>query len=114
MIERILYLILSIVFLVSCNNQEAADLPPKGILDKETFAEVLKDQALIESVITSNIKNVNADKFDSTYNFNVYEQNHTTKAQYDSTVKYYSTKPEEFKFIMESVLEKLNVEKSKR
>lgn len=114
MIKHILYILLPVLFLVACSGEESKDQIPPGLIERETFVEVLKDQALIESVITSNIKNVNANKFDSVYNFNVYEQNHITKGQYDSTIKYYSSKPEEFKLIMESVLEKLNEEKAKR
>lgn len=100
--------------MAACHSEDASSSPTQGVMDKETFIEVMKDQALIESAITSNIKNVEANKFDSVYNFNVYEQNHVTKGQYDTTLKYYSSKPEEFKLIMESVLEKLNVEKAKR
>jgi hypothetical protein len=106
--------IIPILFLMSCNQANQAVAIPKEVIDKEKFIEVLKDQALVEAILNTNVKNVDGSKFDSVYNFNVYKENNITKAQYDSTVKYYSAKPEEFKLIMESVLERLNVEKSKR
>lgn len=107
-------LFIPILFLMSCNHADQEVTIPKEVIEKEKFIEVLKDQALAEAILNTNVKNVDGSKFDSVYNFNVYKENNISKAQYDSTVKYYSSKPEEFKLIMESVLERLNVEKSKR
>lgn len=105
-------LFLSIVFFVSCK-QNVEEIP-KDVIDKEKFIEVLKDKALAEAALNVNVKNVPGEKFDSVYNFSVYKENDITKAQYDSTMKYFSSRPGEFKELMESVLEKLNVEKAKR
>lgn len=110
---RQIYIILTL-FIVGCTKPTEEIAMPKDVIEKEKFIEVLKDQALAEAILNTNVKNVDGSKFDSVYNFNVYKENNITKGQYDSTVKYYSAKPEEFKMIMESVLEKLNVEKSKR
>ncbi len=101
-----------ILFFVSCSEKE--EVLSKNIIEKEKFIEVLKDKALAEAALGVNVKNVAGEKFDSVYNFNVYKENDITKAQYDSTMKYYSAKPGEFKELMEEVLEKLNVEKAKR
>lgn len=102
------------IFLIvfSCNN--GSEKTPEGILEKEKFIEVLKDRALIEATLNVNIKSAEGSVYDSVYNFNVFKENNITQGQYDSTVKYYSSKPGEFKQIMEVVLEQLNIEKAKR
>ena len=87
---------------------------PDYVLEKEKFTEILKDKAIAESVLNLNIGNYNGTAFDSAYNFNVLKQYNVTKAQFDTTMKYYASKPEKFKEIMESVLEDLNVEKAKK
>ncbi len=101
-----------VISFMSCDQQQ--EKIPEGVLDKEKFIEVLKDKALAEAALNVNVKNIPGEKFDSVYNFSVYKENDITKAQYDSTMKYYSSKPGEFKELMETVLEKLNVEKAKR
>lgn len=75
--------------------------------------DVFVDYTLIESTINLNIKGANDQNFDSLYNFNVFKKHNVSKAQYDSTLKYYSAKPEEFKEIMERVLERMNMQKPK-
>ncbi|MBK6521719.1 MAG: DUF4296 domain-containing protein [Sphingobacteriaceae bacterium] len=82
---------MTILFFVSC--KQSAEEIPKDVIDKEKFIEVLKDKALAEAALNVNVKNVPGEKFDSVYNFSVYKENDITKAQYDSTMKYYSTKP---------------------
>jgi hypothetical protein len=87
---------------------------PKGTMDKEKFIEVIKDKSLAEAALNVNARNVDGGKMDSVYNFNVYRDNGITPAEYDSTVKYYSSRPKEFKEILEKVVEKLNEEKARR
>ena len=87
---------------------------PAGLIDKDRFVEVIKDKALSEAALNVNPKNVDGTKYDSVYNFRVYEENKITHAQYDSTLIYYSSHPDEFKEVLEAVLEKLNIEKAKR
>lgn len=107
------YFLIVFVFLLTACSEPKAD-KSQNIIEEEKLIEVLKDQAMIESALNLNIKNVSGAQFDSAYNFNVYKENNITKAQYDSTLKYYSSKPGELKRIMEIVLERLNIEKSKR
>jgi len=107
------FLILApLIFLLACNGGSREI--PEGVLEKDKFIEVLKDRALVEAALNVNIKNVEGAVYDSIYNFNVFKENKITQAQYDSTIKYYSSKPGEFKQIMEAVLEQLNIEKTKR
>lgn len=103
---------LGVLFLSSCKEERATI--PQDVMDREKFIEVLKDKSLAEAALNVNVKNVDGAKFDSVYNFNVYKENGITRAQYDSTLKYYSAKPKEFKEVMDEVLEKLNLEKAKR
>lgn len=110
---KVKFLIPFLCLFIGCKNPKNAEAP-KDVLDKETFIEVMKDRSLIEAAINVNIKNVTDNTYDSVYNFNVFKDNNITQAQYDSTLKYYSSKPEEFKQIMEAVLERLNIEKAKR
>lgn len=106
-------LFIPIVFLMMACTSEHQEKIPSDVLEKEKFIEVLKDKSLIEAALNVNIKNVTDNTYDSVYNFNVFKENNISQAQYDSTVKYYSAKPEEFKLIMETVLEQLNVEKAR-
>lgn len=99
------------LILFSCKEENKAIA--QDVMDKDKFIEVLKDKSLAEAALNVNVKNVDGAKFDSVYNFNVYKENGVTRAQYDSTLKYYSAKPNEFKEVMEEVLEKLNLEKAK-
>lgn len=107
-------LILFSIFLILFACKEESAVIPKDVMDREKFIEVLKDKSLAEAAMNVNVKNVDGTKFDSVYNFNVYKENGVTRAQYDSTIKYYSAKPDEFKEVMEEVMEKLNLEKVKR
>jgi hypothetical protein len=100
------------LFLLSC--KEEATYVPKGTMDKDKFIEVIKDKSLAEAALNVNAKNAEGGKMDSVYNFNVYKDNGITRNEYDSTVKYYSSRPKEFKEILEKVVEKLNEEKAKR
>ena len=107
-------LIICVFMFASCIDPSKETNVPKNIIEEEKFIEVLKDLALAESALNLNITNLSGPQFDSIYNFNVYAENGVTKSEYDSTLKHYSSKPGEFKRIMEVVLERLNIEKSKR
>jgi hypothetical protein len=106
-------IILSLVSLISCT-QAPRGADPTNILDRDKFTEVLKDKSLAEAALNVNAKNVSGNKYDSVYNFNVYTENGITKAQFDSTMKFYSSRPAELKDLMDTVLQKLNIEKAKR
>jgi hypothetical protein len=102
------------IFLSSCSffDNNASKEKSRFIIEKHVFADVLKDYALVEGAINVNVLNINDNTFDSVYHFDVMKKYGLTKAHYDSTVQYYSARPDEFKKIMEEVLEKLNREKS--
>jgi hypothetical protein len=106
-------IIFFVVALISCT-QAPRNVDTKYILDRDKFTEVLKDKSLAEAALNVNAKNVSGEKYDSVYNFNVFAENEITKAQFDSTMKFYSAHPAELKELMDTVLQKLNIEKAKR
>jgi hypothetical protein len=102
-------LLLTAVLLASCGkDKEAQDAIPHGILDEETMAAVIADFALAESAGTLNVKNVAVSKTDSAYAFNPLKDHHLRREQYDSSLLFYSSHPEQYKKIYEKVLEKLS------
>ncbi len=105
--------IFSFIIFVACT-RSTVEVDPTGILDKSKFIDVLKDKALAEAALNVNAKNVGGEKYDSVYNFNIYGEHGVTKAQFDSTMKFYSARPAELKELMDSVLQSLNLEKAKR
>lgn len=108
------YLILFTGILVFVSCKQEAEVIPADVIDQDKFVEVMKDRTLAEAALNVNPKNITGNVYDSVYNFKVYKENGITSAQYDSTLKYYSSRPDEFKVVMEAVLEKLNMEKAKR
>lgn len=88
--------------------QEEDEVIPPNILGEEQFVKVLTDAYLCEGASGINIKNVNGDKFDSAYAFNPLKDNGIAKAQFDSTIAYYSNHPKKMKIVYEEVLEKLS------
>ena len=100
-------------FIFSCANNEQVETPD-NLIPRETFVQVLVDFALAESAANMNIKNVLFDKTDSVYAFNPLEENHITKAQYDSTLAFYSAHTDLYKEVYEAVLLKLNTMQTQR
>lgn len=98
----------------SCKNEgnRAGREKNAFVMEKEMFVKVLKDYALVEGAINVNVLNVNDQTFDSLYHFDVMKKYGLTRAHYDSTAMYYSARPDEFKLILEKVLEELNKEKA--
>lgn len=101
--------IIGIVFLISCEPpREEDETIPSNILGEDKFVEVLTDAYLCEGASGINIKNVTGSKFDSAYAFNPLKDNGIAKAQFDSTIAYYSNHPKKMKVVYEKVLDKLS------
>lgn len=111
---RIFAVILLLMFIFSCGSGGRTNQNNENsyVMEPEVFVKVLKDYALVEGAINVNVLNVNDQTFDSLYHFDVMKKYGLTKANYDSTVMYYSARPDEFKKILEQVLEQLNKEKA--
>jgi hypothetical protein len=97
------------LFLFSCKpvNEENETIPDT-ILSEEVMTDVLMDAYLAEGASSINIKNVSAEKFDSTYSFNPLTSRNIQSSQFDSSLVYYTKHPQKLKLIYEKVLEKLS------
>ncbi len=102
------------MFLLLACESESIEQASSNLIERDKFIEIMKDYALVESMLNSNTANANGPAFDSIYNFDVLKENEVTKSQYDSTLVYYTAHPDEFKELMDEVLEKLNIEMAKR
>lgn len=81
---------------------------PDAILSEEIMSDVLMDAYLAEGASGINIKNVSAEKFDSTYSFNPLMSRNIQSSQFDSSLVYYTRHPQKLKMIYEKVLEKMS------
>lgn len=104
-----LLIISFLTLLIACKPpQEENEAIPANILGEEQFVKVLTDAYLCEGASGINIKNVTGIKFDSAYAFNPLKDNGVAKAQFDSTIAYYSNHPKKMKAVYERVLDKLS------
>jgi hypothetical protein len=113
-LKSLLVLILLLSLLSCGKNSGKEEEIPAGILSQEQFTKVLADFALAESAANMNIKNVVIQKTDSVYAFDPLLENNVRKSQYDSTVFYYTARPELYKKVYEQVLEALSELQAKR
>ena len=95
------------VIAFACTGTDAESAPPADLLDKNSMAEVMTDLSLAEAVI--NIKTIQNPAFnsDSLVKFNIFKQHSITRQQYESSIKYYSAHPAEFKEVYDMVLKKI-------
>lgn len=98
----------------ACNSNEEDITIPNTIINEEKFTKLMVDFALAESASNLNVKNVAAQKIDSTYTFNPLEENNISKSQYDSAISFYSKHPALYKKIYENVLVSLSKMQTKR
>lgn len=95
--------------LFSCKPvKEENETIPENILSEELMTEILMDAYLAEGASSINIKNVSAEKFDSTYSFNPLSSRNIQGSQFDSSLVYYTRHPQKLKTIYEKVLEKMS------
>ncbi len=98
------------VLCVSCRpKSDENDPAPSYVLSEQVFLKVLTDAYLGEGAAGVNVKNITGEKFDSAYVFNPFEDNGVTKAQYDTTVLYYSQHPIKLKEIYNKLLDNLSL-----
>jgi len=114
LLKSILLFSLALALVACGKNVEKEVEIPAGILSQEQFTKVLTDFALAESAANMNIKNVIIQKTDSVYAFDPLLENNVRKSQYDSTVFYYTARPELYKKVYEQVLEALSELQAKR
>ena len=107
------------LFIVSCLlfsckpvNEEEETIP-STVLSEEQLINVLTDAYLAEGASGINVKSVNGEKFDSAYVFNPLKDNNIDKAQFDSSMAYYTKHPKKLKIIYDKVLDKLSIIQAK-
>ncbi|MBS1635096.1 MAG: DUF4296 domain-containing protein [Bacteroidetes bacterium] len=100
---------ISLLCIAACKpNEEAVAEIPAGVLTEEQLVPVLTDCYLAEAASGINVLNVPGPKFDSAYVFNPLKDHDIRKAQFDSSLAFYSKHPKVLKSIYERVLEKLS------
>lgn len=102
--ERIIYITFLITLIISCSQE---NIPPKSLLSKEQLIEVLYDFHFVDaaskqSIIANNRNN----KIKHAQYKGVLEHHKISKEQFDSTLNYYISIPEELKVIYEKVEQK--------
>jgi hypothetical protein len=107
------------LFIVSCLlfsckpvNEEEETIP-STVLSEEQLINVLTDAYLAEGASGINVKSVNGEKFDSAYVFNPLKDNNIDKAQFDSSMAYYTKHPKKLKIIYDKVLDRLSIIQAK-
>jgi len=105
--------IVSVLFFSCKPTKEEDVVVPETILSEEQLVNVLTDAYLAEGASGINVKNATGEKFDSTYIFNPLKDNHIEKAQFDSSMVFYSKHPKKLKIIYDKVLDRLSAAQAK-
>jgi hypothetical protein len=100
--------------LFSCKpvNEEEETIP-STVLSEEQLINVLTDAYLAEGASGINVKAVSGEKFDSAYVFNPLKDHNIDKAQFDSSMAYYTRHPKKLKLIYDKILDRLSVIQAK-
>lgn len=102
--------IVSVLFFASCKPVPEEEEPvPESLLSEDLLVKVLSDAYLAEGASGINVKNVTGEKFDSVYVFNPINDNRIDRAQFDSTMAYYTRHPKKLKIIYDKILDRLSV-----
>ncbi len=98
-------LILSLMLFLSCGRQEKE---PDGLLDEETFIQVLAEAQIIEARMNQELVVEHRGEVPTRrYYAEVFTRFNTDKEQFERTFAYYTSRPEEMKAIYEEVLAEL-------
>lgn len=96
------------MFFTGCSDKEDRVKIPDNVLSEEKYIKLLVDFSLAESAGNLNVKNLSGVTFDSAYAFNPLKENNISRAQYDTTIAFYSKHPRLYKKIFEEVLTTLS------
>jgi hypothetical protein len=103
---------MSALFL-SCG-ENSIDSPPPGVLSEDSFAALLVDLSLAEGAMSMNVLNVKGNQIDSVYAFDPLKERNISRGRYDSTLRYYTEHPEQYKTVYQKVLSNLSSLESAR
>jgi hypothetical protein len=108
-VKKIILLPFLFALMFSCGQSEEDNITiPDTVLSEEKFSKILLDFALAESASNINVKNVPSERSDSTYAFDPLVENKVSRAEYDSSIVFYSKHPGLYKKIYENVLAALS------
>lgn len=94
---------------IACSKSNNVDVViPEYVIPKEKFVTILTDCYLGEGATSINVKGVTGEKFDSTYLFNPLKDHQITKAEFDTSLAFYTKNPILLKSMFDEVLEKLS------
>ena len=106
---RIIPISLNVLFLLACILACGPERP-KGVLSDSKMEEVLYDYHKAKALGEKLSPN---DKYKATlYYLNIFEKNHTTEAEFDSTLSWYSHNPEAFDRVYQRVIKRISDEKT--
>lgn len=99
------------LFLAVACSDKSIKMNKKGILDKETFTEILIDIHKMDAM-SSEVRHFRDYGENDTIDLHsmIFEKYNTTRTIFDSTVNNYSKNPELLKEIYDEVLQRLNME----
>jgi len=102
---KYLLILLLVVGTVSCRSAHK-----KYILSKKVFVDVLVDVHLADGMAEKNMDLSSTFLLDSAALYNsVFQKHKITRAQFDSTMHYYSTKPEDFAKLYNKVIARIKI-----
>lgn len=82
-------LLISFFLLTSCRRH----VPPQGILDEKQMVNVLADLSVIDGYMSTLLYTDSLRMQGKNYYSTVYKNHNTSKAVFDKSMRYYSTKP---------------------
>lgn len=104
-----LFLISGFILFPACKPEsEETMVIPDQVLSPDKMAETMTNFYLAESAASINVLNVPGNKFDSVYVINPIKGTEVSKAQFDSSLAFYSRHPKIFKKIMDQILENMS------
>lgn len=101
-----------VLLLVACGTQDA---PPKDILDREQFKELLLQAQLIEARVNHELIVEHLSQTPTAqYYSDLFEREKVTEQQFTATFEYYTARPEEMKLIYEEIITELTIRKDQQ
>lgn len=115
-----LFYLLLVVFFLGCQKQEKTTLIPAHIISQKQMTDMLADIHLTDAKVKL-LKKQKGNQIPQTYYDTLYQKNftnhHSSRAQFDLSLAFYTTQPELLEAIYENVLltlEEKNIEAGKR
>ena len=111
--KNIFIIVCALLVFHSCKEEVKEQIPP-GILPQNKMISVLTDLQLVEATIQLNSMAISdsSRKIAEGYYKYVFDKNRITAIQFDSSFRYYSSRPKELSAVYDSVLARLSQRKA--